>query len=69
MFFYHSVPYTNFHELNLDWILMKVKELNDLFYGDIEQDVLNYVEAHLSQFILHASYDEGTRTIFITGGV
>ena len=69
MFFYNAVPYTNFHELNLDWILKKMKELNDLFYGDIEADVLNYVTEHLSQFVLSASYDEATRTIHITGGV
>lgn len=27
------VPYSNFHELNLDWILMKLKELEDIVAG------------------------------------
>lgn len=29
MFPLHKYPYTNLHELNLDWILDKIKELED----------------------------------------
>ena len=31
MSLFENFPYTNFHELNLDWILQKIKELNDKF--------------------------------------
>ena len=27
--FNHEYPYTDFHELNLDWVIKKVKEFND----------------------------------------
>ena len=29
MFIFHKYPYTNFHELNIDWILQAVKKLED----------------------------------------
>ena len=29
MFYWHGYPYTNFHELNLDWVMEKVKENKD----------------------------------------
>lgn len=40
-------PYTNFHELNLDWILKKIKDFQDYLSGvdkTIEQDVHDKVE-------------------------
>lgn len=38
MFYWHGYPYTNFHELNLDWVLEKVRENKD----DIT-DIKNYL--------------------------
>ena len=29
--FGENFPYTNFHDLNLDWIIQWIKELNDKF--------------------------------------
>lgn len=40
-------PYTNFHELNLDWVLKKIKDFQDYLNGidkTIEQDVHDKVE-------------------------
>lgn len=36
MGFLDSFPYTNFHELNLDWVLQKIKEY-DSFFKDIDE--------------------------------
>lgn len=32
-------PYTNFHELNADWIVAKVKELDERVNGDIRAEI------------------------------
>ena len=31
--FTHKFPYSNFHELNLDWIISEVKKLREEFTG------------------------------------
>lgn len=34
--FGHKFPYTNFHEMNLDWIVRKIKELEEKISGSID---------------------------------
>ena len=60
---FENFPYTNFHDLNLDWILNKVKELDEKVNGDFVAVIESYIEEHLSQFLLEASYDAATETI------
>ena len=60
---FENFPYTNFHDLNLDWILNKVKDLDEKVNGDFDTIIESYVEEHLSQFLLEASYDAATETI------
>lgn len=59
----NKIPYTNFHELNQDWIIRKIKELGDnvenidelvnnwLEAVNITQDVNNYLDEHLDDII------------------
>lgn len=76
MAIFENFPYTNVHELNLDWLIKNMKQiyldfdkldektkqeiqaLRDLFYGDIQAQVEQYVEENLSQFLLGAMYIE-----------
>lgn len=81
MALYEQFPYTNFHEMNLDWIVKamlealkdyeklsedtkeQIAELEDIINNEIVQYIQQYVDDHLAQFVLTASYDEPTRTI------
>lgn len=31
---FQEYPYTNYHDINLDWIIKIIQELNDKFNGD-----------------------------------
>lgn len=45
---FEQFPYTNFHELNLDWILKKIKELDEKV-DNIEDRILKEANAYTDQ--------------------
>lgn len=66
----HRFPYTNFHDLNADWILeqlktfqQNVKDLYDMFENDVQTKTQQYINDHLAQFLLGAMYDEPNTAI------
>lgn len=67
---FENFPYTNVHELNLDWVIKQVKEnnikiedLTNLFYNEISEKITEYVNENLSQFLLGAMYNEANTSI------
>lgn len=64
--FENTYPYTDFHEMNLDWIIAKVKELDKKLGEDLEAYIQQYIDEHLSQLILNAEYDAVTETITLS---
>ena len=46
MAFWNNFPFTNFHELNLDWIISKVKNLETGFV-DVVKKVNFWSGAHI----------------------
>lgn len=58
-------PYTNFQNLNLDYILSTIKNLND----NLDTEVYNALEKYLPTIMLNATYDPDTETITIGGSI
>ena len=64
--FVNFYPDTNFHELNLDWIITTVKRLEKRVDTEIESEIIKYVADHLDRFTLNAVYDESTETLLVS---
>lgn len=45
---FEQFPYTNFHELNLDWIIKEIKDLNEKV-DSIEDRILNQAKAYTDE--------------------
>lgn len=66
---YRRYPYTNFHDINLDWIIEKVQDLDNKVNNQIEDIINNYVNTHMSKFMMKAMYDEANTAIKFIGTV
>ena len=64
---FENFPYTNFHDLNLDWILSQVKALDQKVNTDLEQTIVDYINEHLAEIVLAASYDAADHAIVLKG--
>ena len=61
---FESYPYTNFHELNLDWILKQIKEFRTWFDNlDVEDEIKKEVDKYFNSVMMQAIYDAETKTI------
>lgn len=61
---FEQFPYTNFHEINLDWLLKSVKEMKTEF-EDYKASVSDIIKENLSELAFSAIYDAGERTIYL----
>ena len=61
---FEQFPYTNLHDLNLDYVLKKVKELED----KIDDELNLYIREQLDGLFVNSSYDEETETLTLVIG-
>lgn len=57
------LPYSNFHQLNLDWILSQIKRMTDWIDNTASEDIQNIINQKFNELMLDAAYDEDTETI------
>lgn len=62
-------PYSDIHELNLDWILSKVKSLDIKINEELSTYIQQYIEEHLPDFTVEANYDDVNEKIIYSNGV
>lgn len=52
---YERFPYTDFHDLNLDWVVAKVREMSDKLDDDIREVIREQLESMFVDIIYTAS--------------
>lgn len=61
---FESFPNTNFHELNLDWILAQIKEFRGWFDNlNVEDEIKAQVDKYFNSVMIQAIYDKDSKTI------
>lgn len=61
----YRYPYTNFHDINLDWILKQVQDLQNYVNDQINDIIEQQVQIILADATLTAYYDATTETVNI----
>lgn len=63
---FESFPNTNFHELNLDWILTQIKEFRAWFDNlNVEDEIKASVDKYFNSVMIQAIYDKENETIIL----
>ena len=61
----HRWPYTNFHELNQDWIVKQIVELKEYVTDQIDEVIEKQVELIIADANILGYYDANTETLVI----
>ena len=63
---FESFPNTNFHELNLDWMLAQIKEFRSWFDNlNVEDEIKAQVDKYFNNVMIQATYDKENETIIL----
>lgn len=55
---YHIFPYTNFHEINIDWLLQKVKGIEEWINQFNEDEVEKLIKTIINGMVKDGTFDE-----------
>lgn len=58
-------PYSNFHQLNLDWLLNEMKRVTDWIDNTASEDIQNIINQKFNELMLDATYVEETETLVL----
>lgn len=59
-------PYSNFHQLNLDWILNEIKRMADWIDNTASEDIQNIINQKFNELMLDATYIAETETLVLS---
>lgn len=60
-----NFPYSNFHQLNLDWILAELKRTTDWIDNTASEDIQNIIDQKFNDLMLDATYVAETETLVL----
>lgn len=60
-----NFPYSNFHQLNLDWLLSEMKRTTDWIDNTASEDIQNIINQKFNELMLDATYVAETETLVL----
>lgn len=60
-----AFPYSNFHQLNLDWVLNEMKRVTDWIDNTASEDIQNIINQKFNDLMLDATYVPETGTLVL----
>lgn len=65
MGFFNEYPYTNLHEVNLDYTIKKVQELENIVNNELEKKIDSYINEVFDKIMIDAIYVANEETIVL----
>lgn len=67
---FEQFPYSNMQNVNLDWILRIIQQVENALNDDFQQYISAWINENYNELFFNAVYDPATETItFAKGGV
>lgn len=60
-----NFPYSNFHQLNLDWLLQQMKSVTDWIDNTASEDIQNIITQKFNDLMLDATYIAESETLVL----
>ena len=67
--FDHKYPYSDFHELNLDWIIKNVEEVRAMLDTIVKGEADEIIEKYLNKLLPEAVYDADNERLILSVSV
>ena len=64
--FINEYPYTDFHELNLDWVLTKIKKLEDKYDNTLTAELKAFIESKFNDIFADVAYDSTNKRLILS---
>lgn len=61
----HKYPYTDFHDLNLDWVINKIHEIDKTVQSIYNNETKEILAKHLDELLPDATYDAVNERLII----
>ena len=65
MGFFNEYPYTNLHEVNLDYVIKKIQEFENITNNILDKKIDSYIAEMFNKIMIDAIYVKDTETIVL----
>lgn len=65
MGFFNEYPYTNLHEVNLDYVIKKIQEFENITNNILDNKIDSYIDEMFNKIMIDAIYVKDTETIVL----